>query len=190
MRISKLGLPGALLLEPLRHEDQRGWFMEVWNRRSLERQGVGFPFFLQENHSYSRDSFTLRGLHYQAPPRAQGKLVRCVRGAIRDVVVDARRGSPTFGHWRAAILTARNAHLLWIPAGFLHGFVTLESDTEVVYHCTEVYSPEHDGAVHWKSPALAIDWGITRTPVVSEKDARAPSFEHWDSPFEYAESRQ
>ena len=123
----------------------------------------------------------MRGLHYQAPPHAQGKLVRCGQGALWDVAVDARTGSPTFGRWVGAELSAENGRQLWIPAGFLHGFVTLKADTEVVYKCTDHYAPAADGAVRWDS--CGIDWPLSGEPVLSEKDAAAPVFAHWQSPF-------
>lgn len=180
MKIETTPLPGVLLLTPRRHGDQRGYFSESWNRKTLEEAGVHLPEFVQDNHSMSRAKGTLRGLHYQAPPMAQGKLVRCARGALYDVAVDIRRGSPTYGQWFGATLSEENGSQLWIPAGFLHGFVTLTADTEVAYKCTAHYSPEHDGAVRWDS--VGIDWNVD-APLLSEKDMKAPAFVEWDSPF-------
>lgn len=142
---------------------------------------AGFDLdFVQDNHSYSADVGTVRGLHYQAPPHAQDKLVRCSRGAIFDVAVDVRVGSRTFGQWVGVELTAENGKQLFVPKGFLHGFVTREPDTEVQYKVTDIYAPECDGSVRWDS--LGINWGV-RAPVLSEKDAAAPSFDDWQSPF-------
>ena len=181
MQIEETGLESVLILTPKRFGDARGWFAESWNRRTLEEAGLDLPDFVQDNHSLSAEAGTLRGLHYQAPPHAQGKLVRCGRGALFDVAVDARRGSPTYGRWFGAELTAENGRQLWIPAGFLHGFVTLQPDTEVVYKCTDHYAPEADGAVRWDS--CGIDWPLAGAPVLSGKDAAAPAFAEWESPF-------
>ncbi|WBU53464.1 dTDP-4-dehydrorhamnose 3,5-epimerase [Paracoccus sp. SCSIO 75233] len=182
MQIEKTPLPGVLLLTPARHGDERGFFSESWNRSTLQQAGIHLPEFVQDNHSLSRAKGTLRGLHYQSPPKAQGKLVRCGRGALYDVAVDARLGSPHYGEWFGAELSFENGRQLWIPAGFLHGFVTREPDTEVVYKCTDHYSREHDGAVRWDS--AGIDWGVGE-PVLSEKDRDATAFADWSSPFSY-----
>ncbi|MEO1495511.1 MAG: dTDP-4-dehydrorhamnose 3,5-epimerase, partial [Pseudomonadota bacterium] len=140
--------------------------------------------FVQDNHSVSAEVGTLRGLHYQSPPHAQDKLVRCGQGALFDVAVDIRRGSPTYGHWTGVELTAENGKQLLVPKGFLHGFATLEPDTEVLYKCTDFYAPESDGAVRFDDPDLGIDWGIdTAAAVLSDKDAAAPLFAAFDSPF-------
>ncbi|MBW7055406.1 dTDP-4-dehydrorhamnose 3,5-epimerase [Paracoccus bogoriensis] len=181
MRIEKTPLPGVLALTPARHSDARGFFSESWNRRRLEEAGLDLPDFVQDNHSISHAAGTLRGLHYQAPPHAQGKLVRCGRGRILDVAVDARRGSAHYGRWVARELSFENGLQLWIPAGFLHGFVTLEPDSEIIYKCTAHYDAASDGAVRWDS--LGIDWGVT-DPILSDKDRTAPAFADWRSPFE------
>lgn len=173
-------LAGVILLTPRRFGDDRGWFSETWNRETLARGGIEMDF-VQDNHSMSAEVGTLRGLHYQAPPRAQDKLVRCTRGAIFDVAVDVRVGSPTYGHWVGFDLTAENGVQLLVPKGFLHGFVTRAPDTEVQYKCTDTYAPETDGAVHWDS--LGIDWNLSGDPVLSGKDAAAPAFADWASPF-------
>lgn len=187
MKVEYTPLPGVLVLTPRRFEDERGFFSECWNRKTLLAAGVELPEFVQDNHSLSREVGTLRGLHYQSPPHAQGKLVRCGRGALRDVAVDVRRGSPTYGQWLTLDLSYQNGKQLWIPAGFLHGFVTLEPDTEIIYKCTDHYSPECDGAVRWDSPELGIDWGLSQMPLLSPKDARATSFAEFESPFEWSE---
>lgn len=181
MQIEETALPGVLILTPARHGDARGFFSESWNRRTLEQAGVHLPEFVQDNHSLSAKAGTLRGLHYQAPPHEQGKLVRCGRGALYDVAVDGRRGSATYGQWVGVELSFENGRQLWVPPGFLHGFVTREDDTEVVYKCTGFYDKAADGAVRWDS--LGIDWGVA-DPVLSDKDKAAPAFANWQSPFE------
>ena len=182
MQIATTALDGVLLLTPRRFGDARGWFAESWNRRTLCEAGVELPEFVQDNHSLSAAAGTIRGLHYQAPPHAQGKLVRCGRGRVLDVAVDARRGAPTYGRWVAEELSEDNGRQLWVPAGFLHGFVTLAPMTEVIYKVTAHYAPDCDGAVRFDS--LGIDWGIAPAEaIVSEKDARAPAFADWVSPF-------
>ena len=185
MKIEQTKLPGVLILAPRRFQDARGFFSESWNRRTLRAAGVELPEFVQDNHSMSREVGTLRGLHYQRPPHAQGKLVRCGRGRLYDVAVDVRRGSPTWGQWLGVELSHENGRQLWIPAGFLHGFVTLEPDTEIIYKCTDHYAPECDGAVRWDSPELGIDWGLVQPPLLSPKDEAAPPFAEFDSPFEW-----
>ncbi|RUS64832.1 dTDP-4-dehydrorhamnose 3,5-epimerase [Pseudorhodobacter sp. E13] len=181
MQIEQTPLAGLLLLTPRRFGDSRGFFAENWNRRSLEKAGVFLPEFVQDNYSLSHSAGTLRGLHYQAPPHAQGKLVRCGRGSLFDVVVDIRRGSPTYGHWVGYELSFENARQLWIPPGFLHGFVTRRYDSEILYKCTDYYAPECEGAVLWDS--AGIDWGLETAPLLSEKDAGGVAFKDFESPF-------
>nr|WP_111298286.1 dTDP-4-dehydrorhamnose 3,5-epimerase [Paracoccus saliphilus] len=180
MQIERTFLQDVFVLTPARHGDDRGFFSESWNRKTLREAGVNLPEFVQDNHSLSRQAGTVRGLHYQAPPHAQGKLVRCGRGRLFDVAVDAREGSPTYGQWFGTELSFENGRQLWIPAGFLHGFVTREPDTEIVYKCTAHYDREADGAVAWDS--LGIDWDVS-DPVLSDKDHAAPAFADWQSPF-------
>lgn len=180
MQIEHTSLPGVLLITPARHGDDRGFFSESWNRRSLDAAGLSLPDFVQDNHSLSREAGTLRGLHYQSPPHAQGKLVRCGRGRLYDVAVDARANSPTYGEWLGVELSFENGRQIWIPAGFLHGFVTREPDTEIIYKCTAHYDRASDGGVRWDS--LDIDWGVT-DPILSEKDRTAPRFADWTTPF-------
>lgn len=184
MKIEQTDIPGVLILTPARHGDERGFFSESWNRKTLRAAGVDLPEFVQDNHSLSRQAGTLRGLHYQAPPHAQGKLVRCGRGSLYDVAVDARHGGPTWGNWVGVELSFENGRQLWVPAGFLHGFVTREADTEIVYKCTGHYDRDSDGAVHWNS--LGIDWGVAK-PVLSDKDRIAPAFADWQSPFAHGD---
>ncbi|MBP1804943.1 dTDP-4-dehydrorhamnose 3,5-epimerase [Rubellimicrobium aerolatum] len=183
MQIEDTALSGVKVLIPRRFGDARGWFMESWNREVLRAQGIDLDF-VQDNHSLSAAAGTVRGLHYQRPPRAQDKLVRVIAGAILDVAVDARKGSPTYGKWVAEELTAVNSRQLLIPVGFLHGFVTLTPDTQVAYKCTDTYAPDCDGGVAWDDPTLGIDWGIgADKAVLSDKDRAAPRFAEWDSPF-------
>ena len=183
MQIEPTALPGVVILTPARFGDDRGWFSETWNGPRLAQAGIAIDW-VQDNHSFSAQVGTLRGLHYQKPPRAQDKLVRCTRGAIHDVAVDARRGSPTYGRWVGVDLTAENGRQLLIPAGFLHGFVTRTPETEVQYKCSDTYAPDCDGGVRWDS--LGIDWGLAADPVLSAKDRAAPAFADWTSPFDWA----
>lgn len=187
MQIETTALEGVLILTPKRHGDQRGFFSESWNRRALEAVGVHLPEFVQDNHSFSTAVNTLRGLHFQSPPHAQGKLVRCARGRLFDVAVDIRKGSPTYGQWVGAELSFENGRQLWIPAGFLHGFATREPDTEIAYKCTDYYAPECDGGVVWDS--VGIDWGLSGDPILSPKDIAAPALADFDSPFVYEAKR-
>lgn len=180
MQIEKTALPGVLILTPQRFGDARGFFAETWNRARMTEAGITADF-VQDNHSLSARRGTLRGLHFQAPPHAQAKLVRCGRGAFLDVAVDIRRGSPTEGQWVAEELSAENGRQMWIPEGFAHGFLTLSDDTEIVYKCTDYYAPEADGAVRWDS--CGIDWPLSGTPVLSEKDAGAPPLSAFRTPF-------
>lgn len=182
MQIETTPIPGLLILTPKRWGDTRGFVCETWNRRTLEGLGVHLPEFVQDNQSLSAQPGTLRGLHYQAPPHAQGKLVRCGRGAVWDVAVDIRRGSPTFGRWHGVELDAETGRQFWIPPGFLHGFVTRRPDTEILYKCTDFYAPAVEGAVRWDS--LGIDWGLD-DPILSEKDRHAPPFDGFVSPFDW-----
>lgn len=186
MQIEPTALSGALILTPPRFGDARGFFSESWNRRALEAAGVHLPEFVQDNHSLSAKAGTIRGLHFQAPPHAQGKLVRCGRGALYDVAVDVRRGSPSYGRSVGVELSFENGRQLWVPAGFLHGFQTLVDDTEIVYKCTDHYAPECDGAVHWDS--AGIIWpGVGEMgqgePVLSARDAGAQALADFASPF-------
>lgn len=173
------------LVRPRRFGDDRGWFCETWNARAFERLGLP-EAFVQDNHSYSQPPFVLRGLHFQRPPHAQAKLVRCVRGRIWDVAVDVRRGSPTFGRWVGAELGAADGRQLFVPTGFAHGFVTLEPDTEVEYKVTDFYAPDCDAGLIWNDPDLAIGWPLAGAqPVLSSKDAVLPRLADFDSPFDY-----
>ena len=176
---------GLILIKPQRFGDHRGFFGETYSNRRYAEMGIDREF-VQDNHSLSRAVGTLRGLHFQAPLAAQGKLVRCGRGAIFDVAVDIRRGSPTYGQWEGYELSAENGHQLYVPVGFAHGFVTLEADSEIVYKCTDYYAPETEGAVRWDS--CEIEWPLSGDPILSDKDAIAPTLADFDSPFVYGEN--
>lgn len=158
--------------------------METFKKKAFEA-AVSAPIsFVQDNFSLSMLKNTIRGLHYQTPPHAQGKLVRCARGRLLDVAVDIRANSLTYGHWFSVELTEKNDHQLWIPAGFLHGFRTLEPNTEIAYKCTDYYSPECDAAILWNDETLNIDWGLSeKDAVLSEKDRSAPTFDGFKTPF-------
>jgi dTDP-4-dehydrorhamnose 3,5-epimerase len=174
MDIRSFEIQGPLLLTPHKHVDARGFFSETF-RQDLFDAAAGTVRFVQDNQSYSARRGTLRGLHYQAPPHVQGKLVRVVRGEIFDVVVDIRHGSPSFGRHVGVVLSAETGNQFWAPPGFLHGFCTLVDDTEVLYKASDYYSPECDGAVAFDDPDLGIDWPLTGAELsVSDKDRRAP----------------
>ncbi|MFV0624695.1 dTDP-4-dehydrorhamnose 3,5-epimerase [Sphingomonas sp. ac-8] len=172
------------LIRPSRHGDTRGWFTETYNRDTFAALGIECSF-VQDNHSLSAPQWTLRGLHWQTPPHGQDKLVRCIRGRIYDVAVDVRKDSPTYGEWVGAELSAKNGHQLFIPIGFAHGFLTLEPDCEVVYKCSNLYSPANDGGIRWDS--AGIDWPMpTGTALeLSGKDKLLPTLAEFDSPFPY-----
>lgn len=183
--ITPTALSGVLIVTPARHGDHRGFFCESWNRDRMAQAGITIDF-VQDNHSFSTQQGTLRGLHFQAPPHAQDKLVRCGRGRLLDVAVDIRKGSPTYGQWASEELSFENGKQLLVPKGFLHGFVTLEPDTEIIYKCSDYYAPDCDGAVRFDDPDLGIDWGLGDiAPVLSDKDAAAPLMADFTSPFTY-----
>lgn len=177
-------LMGLILIKPKRFGDHRGFFAETYSHRTYTSLGVDVAF-VQDNHSLSAVVGTVRGLHFQAPPHAQAKLVRCGRGAIFDVAVDIRRGSPTYGSWAGFALSAENGAQLYIPAGFAHGFATLEPNSEIVYKCSDYYAPETEGALRWDDPAIGIEWPIVGDAILSEKDANAPLLANLRSPFEF-----
>jgi dTDP-4-dehydrorhamnose 3,5-epimerase len=185
MHIEQTSLPGVVIITPARHGDPRGFFSESWNRRRMEEAGIAIDF-VQDNHSLSEQVGTVRGLHFQSPPHAQAKLVRCGRGALFDVAVDIRRGSPTYGQWVGVELTFESGRQLLIPEGFLHGFVTRAPMTEIIYKCSDYYAPDCDGAVRFDDPEIGIDWGIDpASAVLSAKDAKAPLLRDFVSPFDY-----
>ncbi|MCL2106915.1 MAG: dTDP-4-dehydrorhamnose 3,5-epimerase [Oscillospiraceae bacterium] len=183
MRAMEWNLDGVFLLEPTVHGDDRGWFYEMYSERTLEDLGIPARF-VQDNRSFSAQKGTLRGLHCQTEPMAQGKLFSCTRGAVLDVAVDVRRGSPTYLKWTAAELSAENKRLLWIPRGCLHGFVTLTENAEVFYKVDAPYSRAHDRSVRFDDPLFSIHWGLS-DPMVSSKDAAAPLWNDAGIEFEY-----
>jgi dTDP-4-dehydrorhamnose 3,5-epimerase len=177
-------LPDIKIIVPPRIGDVRGFFSEVWNARAFAAIGISAPF-VQDNHVQSPLKATLRGLHYQVPPAGQGKLVRVTRGAIFDVAIDIRRGSPTFGRHAHAVLSSANWHQMWVPPGFAHGYCTLEDDTEVQYKVTEYYSPAHERGLAWNDPALPIAWPFAADGIlVSERDRQLPSLAQQPDLFE------
>ena len=173
LEIRPLGLDGVLEIRPRRIGDDRGFFSETWNAQRFAESGLALEF-VQDNHSYSAARGVLRGLHYQLPPRAQAKVVRVVKGAILDVAVDIRRGSPSFAKWVALEISDRAWNQILVPAGFAHGFLTLEPDTEVIYKVTDHYSPEHDRSIRFDDPEIGISWPTAGELQLSDKDRHAP----------------
>lgn len=175
MKLTPLKLQGSYLLEPVVHRDNRGFFMESYNEAIMQNIGLNNNF-IQDNQSLSTEQGILRGLHYQLNPKAQTKLVRVLTGVIYDVILDIRKGSPTFGQWVGVILSEHNKRQLLVPKGFAHGFCTLVPNTQVLYKVDQYYSPENDRGILWNDPALNIDWPIT-DPLLSEKDKIHPVLE-------------
>ena len=180
MEIIKTPLEGLLIVKPDVFEDDRGYFFESYNRNAFLAQGIAVDF-VHDNESRSKKG-VLRGLHFQNPPHAQGKLVRVMRGSVLDVAVDIRKKSPTYGKWSSIMLSGQNKWMYWIPAGFAHGFLTLEDDTIFFYKCTQGYNKESEGSIRWNDPDLGINWGVT-DPVISPKDVAAPFFRGFESRF-------
>lgn len=182
MEFIPTAIAGPIIIQPKVFFDERGYFFESYSASKFEEAGIP-THFVQDNQSYSMKG-TLRGLHFQAPPHAQGKLVRVVRGSCIDVAVDIRKGSPTYGKHVAVTLTDANHTMFWVPPGFAHGFLVLEDHTVFCYKCTGLYHKPAEGGLLWNDPALGIAWGET-TALVSEKDAILPTLAHFESPFEY-----
>ncbi len=180
MKVEKTFIEGLLIIQPTIFGDHRGYFFESFRKDALKEAGVEWEF-VQDNQSMSKKNI-LRGLHFQAPPVAQGKLVQVIKGAVLDVVVDIRKDSATYGQHFKIELTEKNKTIFWIPPGFAHGFLTLADDTIFSYKCTDYYNPKAEGSVNWNSPSLKIDWGI-ENPILSEKDALAVNFTELISPF-------
>jgi dTDP-4-dehydrorhamnose 3,5-epimerase len=189
MKLVATPLPGVYLVEPAVFGDERGWFMESFNQPRWEAalRALGEPPpapFVQDNHSCSRAG-VLRGLHYQLPPHAQGKLVRVVQGAAYDVAVDIRRGSPTFGRWFGAELSAANRRQMWVPPGFAHAFISLADETHFLYKTTDVYAKDCERSIRWDDPAIGIVWPLPAglpQPLLAAKDATAPLLAEADLP--------
>lgn len=174
MQVESLAIPDVKILTPKRFGDARGFFSETYNKAAFAEHGLSLDF-VQDNHSMSQAVGVLRGLHFQTPPFAQDKLVRVVKGRIFDVAVDIRQGSPTYGNWVGAEISAEAWNQILVPVGFAHGFVTLEPDTEVIYKVTAPYAPENDKGLAWDDPAIGIDWPLNgATPTLSDKDTKHP----------------
>jgi dTDP-4-dehydrorhamnose 3,5-epimerase len=175
----------VIKITPRRFADARGWFSETYQRDRFRAAGIA-PDFVQDNQSCSAPAFTLRGIHFQTPPHTQAKLVRCLKGRIWDVAVDLRAGSPSYGEWVAAELSAERGEQLFVPAGFGHAFLTLEPDCEVAYKVDDFYAPECDAGIRWDDPDLAIPWPLDgRLPELSDKDRALPLLSQFESPFAY-----
>jgi len=184
MKVTDLAIAGVKLIVPQRFADARGYFVETWNKKVLAAEAGLDLDFVQDNASLSRVAGTVRGLHYQTPPMAQAKLVRCVRGALVDIVVDIRGRSPTYGRHVSAELTAEGGEQLFVPVGFAHGFCTLEPDTEIAYKVTDFYSRKHDAGIVWDDPELGIEWPLRgREPSLSDKDRQLPRLADAGAPF-------
>jgi len=182
MQVTATALPEVLLIEPKVFGDERGFFAETWNQRAFDAAVGRETRFVQDNHSRSRQG-VLRGLHYQRPPHAQGKLVRVVAGAVFDVAVDVRRESPNFGRWVGFELSAANQRQMWIPPGFAHGFLVLSESADFLYKTTDYYAPASEGCVRWDDPAIGIDWPLPGgTPTLAAKDLAAPPLARCDWP--------
>lgn len=181
MNVIKTELEDVYILEPRIFSDQRGWFSESWSKRTMEEAGFNYEF-VQDNHSFSAQKGTLRGLHFQISPFAQAKLVCCIRGAVWDVVVDLRSNSSTFRKWAAVELSAENKRQLLIPRGFGHAYVTLADDVEFLYKADQYYNPKYDRSIAWNDPDIGITWPIER-PILSEKDRNAPLLKDSDINF-------
>ena len=180
MEIIKTPLEGLLIIKPDVFEDDRGYLFESFNHGRFLNRGLDLKF-LQDNESKSKKG-VLRGLHFQAPPFAQGKLVRVMQGSVLDVAVDIRKNSPTYGKWESIILSGQNKWMYWIPEGFAHGFATLEDDSIFFYKCTNIYNKASEGSILWNDPDLNINWGI-QYPVISDKDRISHKFKDFTSPF-------
>lgn len=180
MEIIKTSIEGLLVIKPDVFKDERGYFFESYNKERFAKEGLDMTF-VQDNESKSSKG-VLRGLHFQKPPYAQGKLVRVVKGSVMDVAVDLRKDSPTYGKWESCILSEENKKMFWIPEGFAHGFLTLEDDTIFTYKCTNIYNKESEGSLRWDDADIHIEWNIDN-PTLSEKDKVSPLFKDFVTPF-------
>jgi dTDP-4-dehydrorhamnose 3,5-epimerase len=185
MHTQRFAISDLVLIAPVKNSDSRGFFSEVYRHDLLATEGISLQF-VQDNHVYSQERGVLRGLHFQAPPHAQGKLVRCIRGAILDIAVDIRVGSPTYGQHVAVELSARNWQQLWVPPGFAHGYLTLQDDCEVIYKVTNYWNAISERGVAWDDPSLAIDWSIARSQLtIADKDQKNPPLSEIEPIFHY-----
>lgn len=184
MNFIQTKLPGVIVVEPKVFGDHRGWFMESYSKKHFQDAGINIEF-IQDNQSFSATKGTLRGMHFQLNPKCQTKLVRCTRGSLYDVVIDIRKGSPTYGEWFGIELSAENKKQLLVPKGFAHGFMTLEDNVEIQYKCDELYAPEYDGGILWNDPEIGIEWPLNVVPVISEKDEKAPLLKDAKTNFVY-----
>ncbi|WLR41528.1 dTDP-4-dehydrorhamnose 3,5-epimerase [Bacillus carboniphilus] len=186
MKLTDTKLQGVWIVEPCVYGDHRGWFFEIYNQEVFEKMGVDVSF-VQDNHSFSAQKGTIRGLHYQLNPMAQAKLVRCSKGAIFDVAIDIRRGSPTYGQWFGVELNEENKRQLFVSQGFAHGFQTLTEDVEVQYKVDQFWTPELDRVISWNDPTLNITWDLEKEPTLSQKDQVAPLLVEAENNFIYEE---
>jgi dTDP-4-dehydrorhamnose 3,5-epimerase len=188
MEVEQLLIPDVKVLIPKRYGDHRGFFSEVYNKKTFAAANIDIEF-VQDNHSFSAEKGVVRGLHFQVPPFSQHKLVRVTRGSVFDVAVDLRHGSPTYGKHVAAVLSAERGNQILVPVGFAHGFMTLEPDTEVTYKVSNYYAPDHDRGVRWNDPALGVAWPIDEgEAILSDKDRHQPLFAEVASPFRWPAS--
>lgn len=185
MEVTALEIPEVKILTPRKTGDHRGFFSETYNQRVLADLGIELDF-VQDSHSFSAEPGTIRGLHVQAPPHAQAKLVRVAQGSVLDVAVDIRRGSPTYGRFVSAVISAEAWNQILVPVGFAHGLCTLAPDTVVLYKVTNYYAPDHELGLLWNDPDLGIDWPVGADEAkLSDKDRRQPRLREFDSPFDY-----
>jgi len=182
MQFTRKNIEGLVIIEPKVFGDHRGYFYESYHRQKFLENGLDLNF-VQDNQSLSAKGI-LRGLHFQKPPHAQGKLVRVIRGSIYDVAVDIRKNSPTYGQWQGIELSDKNHKMFWIPPGFAHGFCTLEDNTIVNYKCTDYYNPDAEDGLMWNDPSLGIEWPMDSEPILSEKDSDYTPFSGYESPFD------
>lgn len=182
MNFIKTFIDGVIRIEPIRFQDERGFFSETYNLKAFKGFGIDTTF-IQDNYSLSKKVGTVRGLHFQKEPFGQAKLVKCSKGKIFDVVVDLRKNSSSYGKWYGIELSPENGIQLFIPVGLAHGFMTLEPNTEITYKCSNIYSPSSEGSLRWNDPDIGIDWPLNINPSISEKDSSAPFFKQFKTPF-------
>ena len=187
LAVTRFDIPGPALLTPTRHGDERGWFSQTWSAQDWTEAGLPDTLWVQDNEAFSATPGTLRGLHFQTPPQAQAKLIRCLRGEIFDAIVDIRKGSPTYGKSLGVRLTANGGEQLYVPHGFAHGYQTLRTDTRVAYKVSSPYAPEAERGLFWADTSAAIDWPKPADAVMNGRDFNWPGLADLDSPFEWAD---